>query len=1041
MCLYLRKGIIKHCKKFIAIFSVTTLITTGLITPDAFAANTASASSDNNGTSAAATTLSDEDIRYNAYLQKIEEEAKKAGVTVEDYKGNDIVLTPAEAVCEDEAEGSTEDNPIHVKTPLADEDGKVNVLKWTEEYSAFSWVVNVPQTGYYQISVEYISVIDGLAINPARGIKINGETPFFEAVNMPFKKWWKDESEPVINELTQDEAAPGLVEVRHWATVDLRDTDGYYAEPFKFYLEKGENKITFTNINRDIFFGNIYVTAPLELEDYATVSSRYPSADVSGTAISDRLEAEAYDRIIEKSSNMMRITASKNTTVTPFKSGYTVMNQVGGSTNWYSDRDSYTWKINVPEDGLYKIALRVANTTNIGMPVYRQIYIDGEIPFEEFKAYKFKYSYYYYTETLSDANGDPYLLYLTKGEHTLKMEVLLGDLGSLALSFYSETDNLNKLTRQIQKIIGSSPDSNYNYRLEKRVPGLMDSLNGLIDNFNSMIEILKVACDTDSSSMINDLRSAIDTLKSCVADPQKIPDKMGDIQGIQTSMGTWIKNLESSALMIDFIEVAQPQAAVSDPKMSFWNELKNVWTSFIVSFTKEYNSNSQEIESDGKDVIEIWMSKDRENADMIISLLNSEFSQGKHDFSVKIRIVPGQIEFGGFNLLLLSLMSGREPDMIWGCGATTPVQYAIRGIGYNLEQFDDFEEVTSRFSEATMQALRYTDNTNERNGTFALPETTSVNLVFYRKDIFAELGLSIPETWDEYFQVVLPAFYKEGYVPVACDAGAWLLQRGGWPTRADNRLSGYDTELAYQVQMDNFNQYLIYGIDVEVQAFQGFRNGEVPYMTGGLDIYTQLVAAAPELMGKWGIGLTMGTYDEYGILNRTNFGAGAGTAMAIMPETKYADHCWEVMKWWTSTDIQIEFSSMVDAKFGQENRYYSANVEALLSMGWTTQEREVIKESFNWYCNMQNIIGSYQMDRYGNFAFNQVVIQGKNARDAIEEMVEMINPELVRKQLQYDITPASDEEIANKVYDITAIDRVSYYRRLREEAQKAQQKG
>ena len=163
--------------------------------------------------------------------------------------------------------------------------------------------------------------------------------------------------------------------------------------------------------------------------------------------------------------------------------------------------------------------------------------------------------------------------------------------------------------------------------------------------------------------------------------------------------------------------------------------------------------------------------------------------------------------------------------------------------------------------------------------------------------------------------------------------------------------------------------------------------------------------------------------------------------MAIMPETKYADHCWEVMKWWTSTDIQIEFSSMVDAKFGQENRYYSANVEALLSMGWTTQERAIIKESFNWYCNMQNIIGSYQMDRYGNFAFNQVVIQGKNARDAIEEMVEMINPELVRKQLQYDITPASEEEIANKVYDITAIDRVSYYRRLREEAQKAQQKG
>lgn len=1041
MCLYLRNGIIRNCKKLIAIFSVTTIITTALITPGAFATTNSTKASGSTGTSSAEQ-LSGEDIRYNAYLQQIEEEAAKAGVTIENYKGNNIVLTPSEAVSDDKAEGSTEENPIYRETPITDEAGKVNVLKWTEDYSSFTWTVNIPKTGYYQISMEYIGVADGLAINPARGIKINGETPFYEAINMVFKKWWKDKSEPIVNELTGDESAAGLEEIRHWATVDLRDTDGYYVDPFKFYFEKGENTITLTNINREMFIGNIYLTAPIEIDDYATVSSKYPSSlDTSGTTITDRFEAEAFDRIIEKSSNMMRITASKNTTLTPFKSGYTVMNQVGGSANWYSDRDSYTWSFSVPEDGLYKIALRVSNNTNIGMPVYRQIYIDGEIPFAEFKSYKFKYNYNYYTETLSDGNGDPYLLYLKKGEHTIKMEVLLGELGELALSFYQESDNLNKLTRAIKKIIGSSPDSNYNYRLDTRVPGLMDSLNGLIEEYEQMIEILKVACDTDSSSLINELKSSIETLRDCVDDPTDIPNRMSDLAAIQTSMGTWITTLESSALMIDFIEVAQPQATVSDPKMSLWAELSNIWTSFIVSFTKDYNSSNSSIGEDGGESIEIWMSKDRENADMIISLLNTEFANNKHGFSVKLRIVPGQIEFGGFNLLLLSLMTDRGPDMIWGCSASTPVQFAIRGIGYDLEQFDDYEEVVSRFCDATIQPLHYTDNTGERNGTFGLPETTSVTMAFYRKDIFEELGISVPQTWDDYFQVVLPAFYKEGYIPVACDAGAWLLQRGGWPTRADNRLSGYDTDIAYEVLTDNFNQYLIYGIDVEVQSFQGFRDGEVPYMTGGLDTYTQLMVAAPEIMGKWGVALTMGTYDEYGILNRSSMGAAPGTTLAIMPASQHPEYCWEVMKWWTSTDIQIEFSSMVDAKFGSENRYYSANKDALLSMGWTLQEREVIRESLNWYCNMQNIIGSYQMDRYGNFAFNQVVIQGKNARDAIEEMIEYINPELVRKQLQYDITPASDEEIANKVYDITALDMVAYYRKLREEAQKAQQKG
>ena len=88
-----------------------------------------------------------------------------------------------------------------------------------------------------------------------------------------------------------------------------------------------------------------------------------------------------------------------------------------------------------------------------GEPVYRQIYVDGEIPFAELKEYKFKYDYNYYTETLSDGNGNPYYIYLKSGEHTLTMETLMGELGDVALTFYNESEKLNLITREIQKII------------------------------------------------------------------------------------------------------------------------------------------------------------------------------------------------------------------------------------------------------------------------------------------------------------------------------------------------------------------------------------------------------------------------------------------------------------------------------------------------------------------------------------------------------------------------------------------------------------
>lgn len=102
-----------------------------------------------------------------------------------------------------------------------------------------------------------------------------------------------------------------------------------------------------------------------------------------------------------------------------------------------------------------------------------------------------------------------------------------------------------------------------------------------------------------------------------------------------------------------------------------------MWTSFIVSFKKDYNAAYDKLQQEGKEVIEVWMAKDREYSDMIVSLLDEYLN--KADYAVKLRIVPGQIGFGGFNLLLLSYMTHNEPDMTWGCSDTDPVNYAIRG--------------------------------------------------------------------------------------------------------------------------------------------------------------------------------------------------------------------------------------------------------------------------------------------------------------------------------------------------------------------------
>ncbi|MBR1684556.1 MAG: hypothetical protein IJ708_05415, partial [Clostridia bacterium] len=85
-----------------------------------------------------------------------------------------------------------------------------------------------------------------------------------------------------------------------------------------------------------------------------------------------------------------------------------------------------SWELDVPEDGLYAIHFKVLQSTDPGMPSYRQIMIDGEIPFEEMKLYAFPYDSHWYGDTLRDADGVPYQFYLEKGTHTLTATVKLG---------------------------------------------------------------------------------------------------------------------------------------------------------------------------------------------------------------------------------------------------------------------------------------------------------------------------------------------------------------------------------------------------------------------------------------------------------------------------------------------------------------------------------------------------------------------------------------------------------------------------------------
>ena len=60
-----------------------------------------------------------------------------------------------------------------------------------------------------------------------------------------------------------------------------------------------------------------------------------------------------------------------------------------------------------------------------------------------------------------------------------------------------------------------------------------------------------------------------------------------------------------------------------------------------------------------------------------------------------------------------------------------------------MSEFDDFDEVSSHYYANNFTPLIFED------GVYGIPETQSVFLLYYRKDILEYLDLDVPSTWED----------------------------------------------------------------------------------------------------------------------------------------------------------------------------------------------------------------------------------------------------------------------------------------------------
>lgn len=881
---------------------------------------------------------------------------------------------------------------------------------FTDTDSSVSFHVQVPQTGYYNLYMEYL-IPESRGVAAERGVRINGEFPFEDAQNITFTRIWTDGGE-VKTDNQGNQIRPTQIEVYDWQSSCFEDDMGYITEPYRFYLEKGDNEITLEAENEPMIIRKFMVAPVSVIQSYEEYVAKYPD-------ISDQAMTAGYIQMIQGEDSTLRSESSlyakydrSSPTTYPNSVTNTVLNYVGGDT-WRSSGQWIEWEFEVPEDGYYNIMIKGRQNYSRGSVSSRTVYVDGEIPFSEMKEISYAYSNDWECKDLADENGVPYNFYLTKGTHTIRLEATLGGVGPILEELEDSTYRVNQIYRKILVYTGANPDRYRDYYIEANYPEVMEAME------LESKRLFKIVDDTVSYSgqkaaNIAAAQTVAQQMERFCEKPNKITLEFTTFKDNITALGTASLNMSETKLDIDYLVVSGTGVTPKKDKANIFTKLWHETKSFFASFFVDYNSVGDVYDESADDeVVKVWILTGRDQGTILKSMVDDTFTP---ESGVKVNV-----EIVDPTALLNAVLAGRGPNVVLSVGADQPVNYALRGAAEDITQFNDWEEVLSH----------YTPSSYEQYGLdghiYAIPETQTFNVMFYRKDVLEEMGLEVPDTWQELIEM-LPTIQGNNLsvgIPTAAGSSSTttattavasnvpdlslyftlLYQYGGDMYNEMGTKTTVDDEAGIRAFDDYVRYFNDYGLPTIYDFVSRFRSGEMPIGISAYSTYNTLMVSAPEIRGLWDFTLIPGTEytnpDGTTYIDRSDFITGSATMMIATEDESLKQKSWEFMKWWAEPDTQVRFGREIEALLGSSARYATANKDAFEQLSWSSDDIKVLSEQWDQTVGIREVPGGYYTGRHITNAIRKVINDKDDTRETIIDYSIKINEEIEKKRNEF----------------------------------------
>ena len=879
---------------------------------------------------------------------------------------------------------------------------------YTGNDSKVTWEVDVPEEGFYNVYLEYMTVKSrGVAIE--RAFYVNGELPFQNASDMTFLRMWTDASEPRVDN-RGNEIRPTQKEVFAWQKAYFRDDRGYEAEPYLFYFEKGINELTLEAENEPMILKSLELKSVQDMDDYQAYLEKQPGVNMTETGTSYQQIVQGEDSTLRSESSLYAKYDRSSPTTQPNSVTNTVLNYVGGEA-WRSAGQWIEWNVEVPEDGYYHLCIKGRQNYDRGNISYRSLSIDGEVPFDEMKQVAFRFGNDWESLVLSDESDKPYSFYLTKGTHTVRLEATLGDMGMILEELSDSTFRLNQMYRTLLVYTGATPDQYRDYKVDQVYPEIMEAMSLESKRLYRIVDEV-VETTGQKADKIASAQTLAQQLERFCEKPEKITLEFTTFKENISALGSAILSMSETKLDIDYIAVYGENAKLDKDKSNFFKKAAHEVKSFFASFFIDYDAVG-DVYADESNTVKVWVLTGRDQGTILKSMIDDTFTPATG--------IPINVEIVGADALLNAVVAGNGPNVVLSVGAGQPVDFALRNAVEDLTQFADYEEVLKEFAPSTYRQYTLDDSL------YALPETLFYNVMFYRKDVLEDLELEVPQTWKELIEM-LPTIQGNnlsvGIPTAAGSSGSAAASTAVASAQAD--LSMYFT-LLYQQGGDLYNDkgtqtiinneagvaafkeytkyFTDYGIPVIYDFVTRFRSGEMPIGIANFTTYNTLVVSAPEIAGLWDFTLVPGTEktDENGnaYIDRSAFVSGSATMMLKTEDEKLKQSAWEFMKWWASSDTQVRFGREIEALLGSSARYATANMEAIKQLSWSASDIEILEEQLSYTVGIREVPGGYYTGRHISNACRKVINEKTDPRETIIDYSIKIDEELTKKRKEF----------------------------------------